>query len=160
MTLLSLGTAFVKITKAASLLSPNSITRSALRSKGYYFLVKMFGHSNSVILSLFVVFTASIALLQENTFERVIIKYGKVITISQARSVFTCVESCLNHCECRFVRFTKNNNSCQLFTDVLLYYGSNFTSSSLDDVDFKNVCLRYIHSYTNRVWYLFNRNIS
>ena len=135
-----------------------SITRSAFRSKGYYFQVEMFGHSKPVMLSLFVVFTVSIALLQENTFERVSIKYGKVISISQARSVFTCVESCLQHCECRFVRFTKINNTCQLFADVLLYYGSNSMPSSSDVVDFKKVCLKYIHSNATRV-YLFNRNI-
>jgi len=110
-----------------------------------YFLVKMFGHSKPVILSLVVVFTVSIALLQENTFERVIIKYGNVISISHVRSDFTCVESCLHRFECRFVRFTKSNNSCQLFADVLLYYGSNSMPSSSDVVDFRKVCLRYIH---------------
>ena len=127
-----------------------SITRSAFRSKGYYFQVEMFGHSKPVMLSLFVVFTASIALLQENTFERVIIKYGNVISISQVRSIRTCVELCLHRCECRFVRFTKSNRICQLFADVLLYYGSNSMPSS-DVVDFRKVCIRYIHSNTNRV---------
>ena len=111
----------------------------------------MFTHSKAVILSLCVIFTVSISLLKEQTFERVNIKYGKVILISQSRSDFTCVESCLHRCECRFVRFTKSNNNCQLFADVLLYHGSYSMLSFSDVVDFRKVCLRYIHSKTNIV---------
>jgi len=105
----------------------------------------MFTHSKAVILSLCVIFTVIISLLQEQTFERVSIKYGKVITSIQARSIRTCMDSCLQHCKCRYVRFTKSNKGCQLFADVLLYYGAATTLPS-DVVDFKKVFNRFSNS--------------
>jgi len=106
----------------------------------------MFTHSKAAILSLCVIFTVSISLLQEQTFERVSIKYGNVIKSIQARSIRTCVDSCLQLCECRYVRFTKSSKGCQLFADVLLYYGSAATPSSSDVVDFKKVFTRFVNS--------------
>ena len=151
MTLLSPWTALMKITTVLSFMSHIFKTGFALRWKEDSFEGKMYRYIKPAILSLVLIFTGSVALLQEHTFERVTIKYGKVITISQALSIRTCVYSCLQHCECRYVRFTKSNNSCQLFVDVLLYYGSNSMPSSSDVVDFKKVCLLYIHSYIHRV---------
>jgi len=94
------------------------------------------------ILSRVVIFTVSVGLMQEQTFERVVIKYGKVITSIQTRSVLTCVDSCLQQCECRYVRFTKSSKVCELFGDVLVYYGSEQTPSSSDVVEFKKVYYR------------------
>ena len=116
------------------------------RRKEFHSKEKMFTHSKAVILSLCVIFTVSISLLQKQTFERVSIKYGNLIKSIQARSIRTCVDSCLQHCECRYVRFTKSSKGCQLYADVLLYYVSGETLPSSDVVDFKKVLLWVFYS--------------
>lgn len=99
----------------------------------------MLRHSEPVFLSYFIIFAVSVALLQEHTFERVSIKYGKAITFVQARSVRTCMDSCIHHCQCRYVRFTKSTKGCQLFDSVLLYSGGEISHPDSDVVDFKKV---------------------
>ena len=77
-----------------------------------------------ILLFFFTIFTVSVTvsmgLLQEQTFERVRFIDGKLIKSSLARSIRTSVDSCLQLCECRYVRFTKSSKVCQLFEDVLL----------------------------------------
>jgi len=110
----------------------------------------MFRRSERVILLLFTIITVnvtvSMGLLQEQTFERVSFKDGKLIKFSLARSIRTCVDSCLQLCECRYVRFTKSSKLCQLFEDVLLYYGSAAMPPFSDEIDFKKVLLRHFIS--------------
>jgi len=137
------GTVLLRI--EASLISHNYIHRSALRFIEYTIKYKMFTNSKSAILSFFMIFSVSVGLLQEQTFERVNIKYGNVIKSSPARSVRTCVDSCLQDCECRYVRFTKSSKVCQLFGEVLVYYGSATTRPSSDVVDFKKVYTQFIN---------------
>jgi len=100
-----------------------------------------------VFVLLFMIVTVSItvsdALMQEQTFERVKFMDGKLIKSILVRSIRTCVDSCLQLCECRYVRFTKSSKVCQLFEDVLLYYGSSATPPFTDEVDFKKVLLRF-----------------
>jgi len=145
MALLSPWTALMTITTVPSFMSHKFITGFAFRWKEDSFEDKMYRYVKQAILSLVLIFTVSVGLLQEQTFERVSIKYGKVIKSSQTRSVRTCVDSCLQHCECRYVRFTKKSKVCQLFDDVLLYYGNEQTPSS-DVVDFKKVYFRVFDS--------------
>jgi len=145
MTLLLPGT--VILATAASFISHNSITLYAFGLKGASFKEKkMFRQIKQVLCTLSMIFCVSVELLQEQTFERVSVKYGKVMKSSQARSVRTCVDLCLQHCECRYVRFIKSTKECQLFDYVLLYYGSEQTPPSLDVVDFKKVKLRFFNS--------------
>jgi len=139
MTLLSPWTALMKITTVLSFMSHIFKTVFALRWKEDSFEGKMYRYVKPAILSLVLIFTVSVGLLQEQTFERVIIKYGKAIKSSQARSVLTCVDSCLQQCECRYERFTKSSKVCELFGEVLVYYGSEQTPPSSDVVDFKKV---------------------
>jgi len=146
MTLLSPWNALVKITTVPSFMSHIFITGFALCWKEDSFEYKMYRYVKPAILSLVLIYTASVGLLQEQTFERVIIKYGKVITSIQTRSVVTCVDSCLQHCECRYVRFTKSSKGCELFGNVLVYYGSEQTPPSSDVVDFKKVSLQVFNS--------------
>jgi len=162
MALLSSGTSLTNITNittVASFISHSSITGSPLRWKEESFEGKMDIYAKPAILSLFMIFAVSVGLLQEQTFERVSIKYGKVIKTSQVRSVRTCVDTCLQHCECRYVRFTKNSKVCQLFDDVLLYYGIEQTPPSLDVVDFKKVSLRLFNSQTYILYHRVDYNI-
>ena len=108
----------------------------------------MFRRSQQVILLLFTIITISVTvgmgLLQEQTFERVSFKDGKLIKSSLARSVQTCVVFCLHLYECRYVRFNRSSTICQLFEDVLLYYGSAATPLLSDEVDMKKVWCRII----------------
>jgi len=139
MALLSPWTALMKITTVPSFMSHKFKTGFALRWKEDSFEGKMYRYVKPAIVSLVLIFTVSVGLLQEQTFERVIIKYGKVIKSSPTRSVLTCVDSCLQHCECRYVRFTKSSKVCELFVNVLLYYGSVATLPPADVDDFKKV---------------------
>jgi len=108
----------------------------------------MFRRSQQVILLLFTIITVNVTvsmeLLQEQTFERVSFKEGKLTKSILARSVQTCVVFCLQLHECRYVRFTKRSATCQLFEDVLLYYGSAATPLLSDEVDMKKVWCRKI----------------
>ena len=106
----------------------------------------MFRHSKPVIWSLSMIVSVSVGLLQEQAFKRVHIKYGILIKYSPTRSIRTCVDYCLQHCECRYVRFTKSTQGCQLFDDVLLHYGSEPTPPTSDVSDFKKVYYRFINS--------------
>ena len=130
MTLLSTWAALMKITTVPSFISHKFITGFASRWKEDSFEGKMYRYVKPALLSLVLIFTISVGLLQEQTFERVIIKYGKVIISIQTRSVLTCVFSCLQQCECRYVRFTKSSKVCELFGNVLVYYGSEQTPPS------------------------------
>jgi len=85
------------------------------------------------------VFTVTAALLQQQTFERSRFKDGTVIRSIQERSLYTCVELCLQLRECRYLRFIKLSKECQLYSYVLLYYGNE--SSDEDVVDIKKVTL-------------------
>ena len=144
MALLSPWTALMKITTVPSFMSHKFKTGFALRWKEDSFEGKMYRYVKPAIVSLVLIFTVSVGLLQEQTFERVIIKYGKVIKSSQTRSVMTCVDSCLQHYECRYVRCTKSSKVCELFGDVLLYYGSVATLPPSDVDDFKKVFNRFL----------------
>ena len=126
------------------------------------FARKMFKRSKLVLVLLFMIFTVSItvseALVQEQTFERVKFMDGKLIKSILVRSIRTCVDSCLQLCECRYVRFTKSSKLCQVFEDVLLYYGSSATPPFSDEVDFKKVLLRLFKISRDKGFTIFDRD--
>ena len=77
--------------------------------------------------------------IQQQQFEQARFVSEYVLSDRQTKSAIVCVGHCIRNPECSAIRFTRSCQHCQLFSEVLLLYGSDIPSLDSDVVEYKMV---------------------